>query len=306
MACYYPLEGFRAKVPGPSGKRRITFNPKEGYADLPIEVPCGQCIGCRLEKSRQWALRCMHEASLHEDNCYLTLTYNDQHLPENNSLQLRDFQLFMKRLRKQYGNGIRFFHCGEYGEKNGRPHYHSIIFNFDFRDKVLYKVVNGHRLYISESLDRLWPYGFNTIGSVTFESAAYVARYCLKKVVGKDSDQYYERVNPTTGEIVKIAKEYATMSRRPGIGQGWYKRFQQEVYPSDFVIRDGVKMRPPKAYDSYLEKDNPEALRAVKVRRVKKAAEHADNNTRERLRVRETVQKRRAERLLRSLDDERS
>lgn len=303
MPCYYPLEGWRSKSPGINGKRAITFNPSEGYTDLPMEVPCGQCIGCRLEKSRQWALRCVHEASLHEDNCFLTLTYNDENLPENNSLNLRDFQLFMKRLRKQYGSGIRFFHCGEYGEKNGRPHYHAILFNFDFPDKELHSVRSGNRLYTSVALDNLWNKGFASIGNVTFESAAYVARYCLKKIVGKDASQYYERFNPETGEIVEIAREYATMSRRPGIGHGWYKKFGGETYRDDFVVHDGVKMKPPKAYDRFMEDENPDRYAKIRGRRVREAAKHADNNTPERLRVREKVQKRRLQLLPRNLDD---
>lgn len=306
MACYYPLDGWRSKVPGVNGKRAITFNPSEGYTDLPLQVPCGQCVGCRLEKSRQWALRCMHEASLHEDNCFLTLTYNDENLPQYNSLQLRDFQLFMKRLRKQYGSGIRFFHCGEYGEKNGRPHYHAIVFNFDFPDKELLTVRNDHRLYRSDALDSLWGLGFCSIGDVTFDSAAYVARYCLKKMVGKGSDQYYERVDPETGEVVLIAKEYATMSRRPGIGHGWYERYRDETYPSDFVVRDGVKMRPPKAYDRRLEAEDPRLFNRVRGARVRQAAKHADNNTPARLKVREKVQKARLQMLPRRLDDDGS
>lgn len=303
MVCYYPLLGFRAKNPGPSGKRAIVFNPAHGYEDLPLEVPCGQCIGCRLEKSRQWALRCMHEASLHRDNCFLTLTYSDENLPDHNSLELRHFQLFMKRLRKAYGKGIRFFHCGEYGDKNGRPHYHAIIFNFDFADKKLWSVRDGNRLYTSEILSNLWPAGFSTIGDVTFESAAYVARYCMKKVTGEDAAKWYERVDPETGEVVKIAAEYATMSRRPGIGQGWYKKWKADVYPHDYVVRDGVKMKPPKAYDKYLEAEDEREYWRVRARRNAAAEKHAENNTRERLRVREEVQYKRAQRLKRGVDD---
>ena len=304
MVCYYPLTGFRAKERGPSGKRAIVFDPTNAYRDRPIELPCGQCIGCRLEKSRQWALRCMHEASLHDDNCFLTLTYSDENLPNNNSLELRHFQLFMKRLRKIYGSGIRYFHCGEYGEKNGRPHYHAILFNHDFDDKVLFSVRDGNNLYISENLSNLWPFGFCTIGDVTFESAAYVARYCLKKVVGQDADEYYTRINEATGELVKIKAEYATMSRRPGIGHEWYKKWKSDVYPSDFIVRDGVKMKPPKAYDKYLEAEDPAEHRRISNRRVLKAKQHAENNTSRRLRVREEVQLRRSELLKRSLEDD--
>ena len=181
----------------------MIFNPKYAYqADQPEKLPCGQCVGCRLERSRQWAIRCMHEAQMHEDNCFITLTFNPESLDDRSnpwSLDVRDFQLFMKRLRKKYGAGIRFYHCGEYGELNKRPHYHACIFGFDFPDKRLWKVTNsGHRLYISESLDELWPFGFCTIGNVTFESAAYVARYIMKKVNGDAAADHYEWIDEDT------------------------------------------------------------------------------------------------------------
>ena len=131
MPCYTPLKGWRSQERTESGKRAITFRLREGYADMPVDVPCGQCIGCRLERSRQWAVRCMHEASLYENNCFITLTYNEDHIPSDGSLKKDHFQKFMKRLRKKFGAGIRFFHCGEYGAELSRPHYHAILFNFD-------------------------------------------------------------------------------------------------------------------------------------------------------------------------------
>ena len=131
MACYQPLKGYYSKSRNPNGKRNVVFNPQMGYRDRPVTVPCGQCIGCRLERSRQWAIRCYHEASMYERNSFVTLTYDDESLPLGGTLVFRDFQLFMKRLRKQYGAGIRFYACGEYGEKFGRPHYHVCLFNFE-------------------------------------------------------------------------------------------------------------------------------------------------------------------------------
>ena len=116
MPCYSPIKGYRSKVLSPNGKRTIVFKPNLGFVDLPVLVPCGQCCGCRLERSRQWAIRCTHEASLHENNCFITLTFNDDNLPSDKSLDVRHFQLFMKRLRKQFGSNIRYYHCGEYGE----------------------------------------------------------------------------------------------------------------------------------------------------------------------------------------------
>lgn len=108
MPCYHPLSGWYSKTRNASGKRSIVFNLQEAYKDKPLQVPCGRCIGCRLEKARQWAVRCMHEASLYDKNCFVTLTYDEDYCPE--SLIPEHFVLFMKRLRKRYGAGIRFFH----------------------------------------------------------------------------------------------------------------------------------------------------------------------------------------------------
>ena len=159
-------------------------------------------------------MRCHHEASLYQDNCFITLTYSDEHLPSDKSLHVDHFQKFMKRLRKRFGEGVRYYHCGEYGEKYMRPHYHACLFNFDFPDKKIWKENNGNRLYISESLSELWPFGFVTIGDVTFESAAYVARYIMKKVNGDLAESHYERVDWDTGEVYHLKPEYTTMSRR--------------------------------------------------------------------------------------------
>jgi hypothetical protein len=255
MPCYRPLKGYRSRIVNPSsGKRSIVFNVREGFVDMPADVPCGQCIGCRLERSRQWAIRCVHEASLYEANSFITLTYSDDHLPSSGSLDLKHFQDFMKRLRFRFGSGIRFYHCGEYGERFSRPHYHACLFNFDFSDKLLFRTVRGLRLYTSESLQELWPFGFSTVGSVTFESAAYVARYITKKVLGSDSSSHYGNRIP----------EYQTMSRRPGIGKLWLDSFFSDVYPSDSVVIRGREMRPPKYYDRQLEVSNPDLFARVK------------------------------------------
>lgn len=293
MACYSPLRAFRAPGVSSTGRLRVSFKPAGAYVDTEFAVPCGQCIGCRLERSRQWALRCLHEAELYERNCFVTLTYSDVFIPPFGSLVFRHFQLFLKRLRKRFSSErIRFFHCGEYGDENQRPHYHALFFNFDFPDKVLHAVQrDGHRLFTSQILEEVWGMGFCVIGSVSFESAAYVARYCVKKVTGSAAAGHYGARAP----------EYATMSRRPGIGGDWYAEFSGDVYPSDFVVRDGLPMRPPKAYDRYLERDDPELMRRVRAARVREALQHVENNTPERLRVREEVKLAQVSRLKRGL-----
>lgn len=288
MPCYHPLKGYRSRKTTENGKRKIVFTPTEGYVDLPVSVPCGQCIGCRLERSRQWAIRCVHEASLHDENCFITLTYNDKYLPEDKGLNKKHFQDFMKRFRKRYpGRRIRYFHCGEYGEKNRRPHYHACIFGFDFWDKELWSEREGVKLYISQSLQTLWPFGFSTIGSVTFESAAYVARYIMKKVTGDQAEEHYKTINESTGEITSVIPEYTTMSRRPGIAGDWFEQYKTDVYPSDFVVIRGKKMKPPKFYDNRYEVEDPNAFEKLKMKRKKLANKRADDNTPERLAVKE-------------------
>lgn len=265
---------------------------------MELEIPCGQCVGCRLERSRQWAMRCVHEAQMHENNCFITLTYDDDHLPVNGSLNKKHYQDFMKRLRKYLGDQkVRYFHCGEYGEKYLRPHYHAIIFGYDFPDKEAYSQRNGNINYTSKTLTRLWSNGLAVIGDVTFESAAYVARYVMKKRTGEDAKAHYTRVIEDTGQVVQVEPEYTTMSRRPGIGSAWYEKFKSDAYPKDFITLNGKKMRPPKAYDNTFEVEDPEGFEKMKIKRVKKAKENAQTDEQRyertlwRLREKETVKK---------------
>ena len=272
MPCFKPIKAWRSEErSAASGKRKITFRPDRGVG-LELQLPCGQCVGCRIERSQQWAIRCVHEASLYEQNCFLTLTYDDEHLPEDGSLNKKHFQDFMKRLRKKFPESrIRYYHCGEYGEVSNRPHYHACLFNFDFLDRVFFKETRGSRLYTSPVLDRLWPFGFSTIGDVSFESAAYVARYIMKKVTGDRAKEHYERVNPETGEVVMLQPEYTTMSRRPGIGNDWMKFYSGDVFPHGFVVLRGKKMKPPRYYDEIYEVDDPEEYARLKEKRAKEA-----------------------------------
>jgi hypothetical protein len=281
MPCYHPIDAWYSKEVNPSGKRSLVFDRnKAKHIGAQVRIPCGQCIGCRLERSRQWAMRCVHESELYSDNCFITLTYDDDHLPDDQSLHFVDFQKFMKRLRKHYSSQkIRFFHCGEYGElcsncgkpspylkiqdkckcgnwepTFGRPHYHACLFGFDFDDKVLWSTRNGNRLYTSDTLNKVWGKGYCVVGDVTFESAAYVARYIMKKITGTKKEEHY----------VGLSEEYTTMSRRPGIGAGWYEEFKADVFPSDFLIVKGVKVKPPKFYGTMLEREDVVAFERVK------------------------------------------
>ena len=240
---------------------------------------------------------------MHEENAFVTLTYNDAHLPHGNTLDLRHFQLFMKRLRKKRGKGVRFFHCGEYGDTYGRPHYHACLFGVNFPDRRLWKVHRENKLYVSDELQELWPMGFSTIGEVNFQTAAYVARYVVKKRTGKGALEHYRSVDPDTGEVIDRKPEYVTMSRRPGIGRPWLTKFQEDVYPSDEVIVNGHRTRPPKYYDKVFEHHQLSDFRKIRnIRVVRSRRTAAKDTTPERLRVREEIQLSRLELLKRSVD----
>lgn len=278
MACFRPLTGHR------DGSGRVSIK-KAGSAGG-LKIACGQCRGCRLEQSRQWATRCVHEASQHEKNCFVTLTYDNQHLPPGGSLDLADWQKFAKRTRKKMG-AFRFFHCGEYGDMHERAHLHACLFGLDFshdREQIT-ESRNGDAYYESATLSELWPNGRHMIGELTFESAAYCARYVMKKLTGGRALEYGERKSP-----------YITMSRRPGIGRTWIERYKKDVYRDDFVIVNGKKTRPPRYYDSVLTESQ---LAELKSRRAEKALQHEEEQTDARLRVKERILEKKLKELIR-------
>ena len=299
MPCYSPLTATRSLHQGADGKYSISFAPADG---VPIQLPCGQCIGCRLERSRQWAVRCMHEASLHDQNCFITMTYDDDQIPDYGSLNVTDSQKFFKRLRKNTGQKIRYYHCGEYGETTYRPHYHACLFGYDFPDKIVHSENrNGDIVYTSSLLEKTWGHGICTVGAVTFESAAYVARYITKKITGPESKAHYERFDPETGEIIDLKPEYVTMSRRPGIGKNWYEKWKTDLYPDDNVIVKGRACKIPKYYDGLYEIESPDEFKQIKQSRHEEAQKWADDNTSARLLVKKTVKEAKIKTLKRKL-----
>ncbi|QCQ85006.1 replication initiator protein [Blackfly microvirus SF02] len=315
MACYSPMKGYVPLSNLDGGK--LVFNSR--YAlnpDRPISLPCGGCIGCRLDKTGDWAMRCMHEAQMHEQNCFITLTYADELLPEDYSVHVRTFQLFMKRLRKFYEpKKIRFYACGEYGPKNLRPHYHSILFNHDFPDKQFYQTTpQGNRLYTSTDLQNIWGFGFVTIGDVTYQSAGYCAQYVMKKINGDLAATHYLRTHPVTQQIVTVDPEFQLSSTNPGLGATWFEKYKSDCFPSDFLVVDGKQHRVPAYYTRKLIQEDQakpaptklaEAgrLPATKIKRARKksALPQKWNNTKERLAVRETIKKERIKSLKREL-----
>lgn len=174
--------------------------------------------------------------------------------------------------------------AGEYGENFGRPHFHACIFGYDFHDKKLWKRTSvGSKLYRSADLEKLWPYGYSSIGDVNFESAAYVARYIMKKVTGKKQKDHYESIDPESGEIIKRVPEFNKMSLKPGIGADWLYKYKSDVYPHDYVVVRGKKMKPPKAYDKMYKKSNPYEFDEILYTREKNAKLNPDNQDPKRL-----------------------
>jgi hypothetical protein len=278
MPCYSPLKAYRGDV-NKNGKRPLVFSKSESYNGDEVEIACGQCAGCRLERSRQWAMRIMNESQMHEQNSFITLTYNNENLPYPPSLDTKHYQDFMKRLRKHLDwKKIKYYHCGEYGDETNRPHYHAIIFGHDFSSdrELLKKSFNGDNYYVSEQLQKIWGKGHCIIGDVTFESASYVARYVMKKQTGDSADEHYKITDPDTGEIFDLKPEYSTMSN--GIGKSWYEKYKKDIYPHDEVIVRGKPMKPPKYYDTLLERENEDALELVKFEREIKAHTKCDND----------------------------
>lgn len=210
------------------------------YAYKTVYQPCGNCIGCRLDNSLEWSLRCCLEASYYDHNYFVTFTYDDEHFPKDGKVHKEEFQRLMKRIRKRFGSDIRFFACGEYGSHTLRPHYHAILFNIELNNLIPYKVSSsGNQLYISPELFDCWKNGFVIVGDCNFQTCAYVARYTAKKVV--QSDDY---------------KPFLLMSRRPGIGQRFFVDHPEILeYDKIYFNVDGRPSHSmPKYFDYLAEK----------------------------------------------------
>ncbi len=326
LTCFKPLNAWH-NLEG--GRLLFKMGPHAGEA---LNLACGQCTGCRMDYAAGWTVRCVHEAQLHKANSWITLTYADEHLPEGGVLQPRDFTLFMKKFRawrSQTHNDkylYRMFCCGEYGnlcqncgrpEKGprqcqcvsmvpgfGRPHFHCVLFGYEFPDLEPYSVERGIQYFISEECNKLWGKGRATICGVTAANMAYTCRYALKKINGKRKKSHYKKIDRETGEMWIMKQEYTVMSRMPGIGAKWFDKFESDVYPADECVLvlpnggnpkkppggdplDAIKNQPqaksqtktkryktPKFYDKlYERKHGPEAMAIIKETRIEKAKE---------------------------------
>lgn len=338
MPCYAPMQAWRG-----TRDRAIYWRKINDCSE--ITLACGQCWGCRLERSRQWALRCLHESKLHKHNCFITLTYNDKHMPERyntglkrpngdiaygGNLRYRDVQLFLKKLRwaihnppvgglpiatnkdqhhealssrqKKPWHALSYYLAGEYGALYARPHWHICMFGIDFTDKTYHRTTaTGSKLYTSKQLEKLWPWGYSSIGQLTYESAAYVARYVMKKITGDPAKEHYTKIDTDTGEIIKLTPEFNRMSKKPAIAKRFIEQYLTDVYPHGYVINKAKKTKPPIYYDRYFKKQQITAYTEMKELREIAAIYQWEEQTPERLRVREQVARAKTRSLQRNL-----
>lgn len=230
---------------------------KEKYGESYVEIPCGKCDSCIEQRTKSWAIRCCLEAGQYKENCFLTLTYNEKCLPKG-GLCKKDVFRFIKRLRNYYGAGIRYYGCGEYGSKYDRPHYHIILFNFFPDDaKCVAPGPFGGFYYTSKKLQELWKFGFVSVGDLSYNSCAYVARYCNKKI----KDIGVLRMNP----------EFSFMSRRPGIGENYFKEHFDSLVETDRIyvnINGKVLFSSFRYFDKLIDRIDPEKLQELKDKRI--------------------------------------
>lgn len=236
-------------------KKDGVMTPVVAYRSECIWLPCGKCEACLHERSKQWALRCVKESKKYDKTCFLTLTYNDHFLPQNNSLVKSDLQKFIKRLRKAIEPvKIRYFACGEYGSKGERPHYHLCIFGWSPDDMQVYN--DGIRYFrYSKQLEKLWKFGFVSVGELTFKSCFYVAQYVQKKI-GKEV-------------LGDRTPEFLLMSTRPAICRDFFESDLHAICERGFVFCNGSKVKVPRYADKLLERQNPRDFAEIKQSRKK-------------------------------------
>lgn len=296
MGCNKPWKGYR----WPDGT--VRNQPAGGpIRHLPLELPCNRCTGCRIEKARGWAIRCEHEAQLWKGkNAFITLTISPTGLETleaqnparpRDSLDVSDWQKFAKRMRKEMGP-FRFLHVGEYGSERLRPHYHALIFGQDFSEERCRQIdSNGNPYFLSPQLAKLWPWGTHQIKLMTPETISYVCHYTVKNLTGQKRKEKQQRTDAETGECWEVKAQYATMSRRPGIGSNWFTKYHGDLFPADFAVSRGKKAKVPRYYSEKLKTHNPEMAELIRKRRHKSTAGRAANNTPERRHVREEILK---------------
>lgn len=305
MSCFHPRPAFE-QVHRSTGEVSVSiWHPIKGHWDITkrFMTKCDQCSGCRSSYTRSWSLRCWHESLFHKENCFLTLTVNEDSMESvfpGRSLCYEPFQVFIRALRKRLRLKLRFFMCGEYGEQFSRPHYHAIIFGWypSVSDRTFYKSTPAGDLYVSKAVSQCWPFGFHTIGTFSRESAGYVAGYMQKKIKGKLAPKWYGGRHP---EFAKCSNGGG--SKTGGLGKQFYSKFKRDLYDAKDAVTlpGGSKVSIPRYYDKLHSFYHPSHMEKVKLRRQEPDALRDFESTPARLAVREHIHRARLSKLRRSL-----
>lgn len=288
MPCVHPISAWRNTFSDLKlRKRSAPFfkNPPQsallGGTVRPVKLPCGKCVECRIDYSRQWAVRGACELQGCDRSSFLTLTYRDSDLPPDRSLVKEHYQKFIRALRRR-GYKFTYMICGEYGDRLGRPHYHAIIFGEDFKSDAVVAPVEQSKempLYSSAKLNEIWGKGYVVFGDVSFASIQYVASYITKKINGAMAKDHYNGRLP----------EFMKMSLKSPIGARWFDQFWSDVYPRDEFVFDGKVMRPPKYFQKRFAKMFPDKALDLSVKRENVAESMAHLWTPERLKARKAI-----------------
>lgn len=336
MSCYHPLKAIRKpeyKQKKDGGFYRPILYVPLGTEIMPYDfvdtstgemteektflIPCGRCLGCRLDYSKAWANRMTMESitmtkeykptiqglfsndlrwqanEMEFEPWFITFTYDDQHLPrgcvnedgsQHFTLFMKDFQDFMKRLRvnryRQYGyeGSIKYYYAGEYGDTTMRPHYHAIMWYLPLHKLRYYaKTALGDILYNDPEITDLWGKGHVVIARANWNTCAYTARYVMKK-----QNMTYSEQCELFGNI-GISAPYVRMSRNPGIGIEFFEKHKDEIYTYDQIVLPANKKgevntcKPPHIFDTKYGEEFPEELKVIKENR-QKTAEIAQRN----------------------------
>lgn len=290
MSCYHPWTAYR------TSQGDVVFSER-GDVVSTLTIPCGWCVGCRLDHSLSWAVRVQHETKWYGADrcCWVTPTYDDEHLPAGGSLSKPDAQRLIRSIRDsvRYRSGsvdMTYLYAGEYGDKLGRPHGHGCLMGYRPDDlKPWKKNGRGEPLYRSESLERMWGKGQILVGNLTPETAAYTTRYCLKKVYGDAALEHYRRVDVATGEVVELEPEFLLCSKRPAIGLRWFQKYGSDYFPSGQAIYQGRRVKVPRYYERKFAELEPDVLEDLKLRRLAESRKRFADNSDARLAVKEAV-----------------
>lgn len=288
MKCHAPISAYLGQDGG------LVFHAMAKHGDArEIKIPCRQCQACRINRASEWQTRLVHESKLHNDSLFLTLTYDEKHLPEFGSLQVEHLQKFIRSLRKAIApTKIRYYACGEYGDTSRRAHYHLIIYGWYPADGLLFdKSHDGSSLFVSKFLSRIWTYGHHLFSPTSPQTMGYVARYSVKKQTGQTGKDVYKHVDEDTGELTKIKPPFALMSLKPGIGYNYLEKHKDDFLRLSYTIVQGKRKPLPSAYVRRLKRTHPDWHIEFSDKGQEFAFEHKEDFTAQRLADAETVLK---------------